>query len=149
VRKLVVGDNEFNKELRKKNAVMQRHYSPPSTTSGPMPSQSLSNSYFGKPPVFIWQGIWHGISLWPILVSRPSNIPPSSSLLPTPSPTHYRGRTRNRESLGAVQHCSARVNTLVCYQHRSSHKSKTEHHTLAAMKKMNSIPVGPSTTFIF
>lgn len=79
--------NKRNTQKKINSAVMQRHNSAP-PLSRPMPSQPLSKSNFGKPPVFpvehdgAQQTIWHGISWWWIQVSLASCAPPSS-LLPT------------------------------------------------------------------
>lgn len=64
---------------------------------------------------------------------------------PPPCPAAPRGGDRKgkRESVGTGKHCSARANSLVCYQHRFGHKSEMQQRT-AAVSKATFIPGRPS-----
>ena len=73
----------------------------------------------------------------------PAVSPPS--LLPTQSlPYTVATEWKTEKALMLCKYCSPITKTLLCYQHRFSHKSK--HSTTgAAMKTVNSIPARPST----
>lgn len=80
------------------------------TTSRLMPSQSLSNSNFGKTPLhFIAEDdiIWNGIALLSVRVKL-SQPCPLLSLLTA-------GAVGNREDLTLCKHCSAIAKILVRY----------------------------------
>lgn len=112
----------------KKNQVMQKQSS---LTTRLMPNQTLSNSYFGKIPTFtvlLLNIMLYGME-YPFGWSRsaiPAAFPPH--LLPTTSPLASGTEQKTEKALALHKHSSVRRKTLVCYQHRSGHWSKTQHH---------------------
>lgn len=118
-------------------------YHSPRPTGGPVPSRAPSSGHPGSQlfsfflhPIYTAEHdiTWHGTSLWSAWVGCPSCVP--SQPLAYPQPTCW--GVKNRESLDAVQACSAIDKTLMHYQHCFS--TNPNHSTIcAAMKKVNSV----------
>lgn len=87
--------------------------------------------------------IWHGTSLWSVVISCPSCVP--SQLLMLPHPGHWQGSVKNREILDAVQWLlSSSYNIHVL---STLFWSKNPISTIRIpMKKINSIRVRLSTS---
>ena len=101
----------------------------PRPTSRLMPSQSLSNGYFGRLSPFPWFYFWVWYSMAQSIFcvvwdSFPSCVPPQP--LPAPSLLCRKGETEKAVTLW--EHCSAVGLYTVCYQRCSDHRSKTQYH---------------------
>ena len=128
---------QFQEWKKRKNPKRCNSNHSPPRTSRTMPSQSLSNGYAGTSTTAFLMlcmtlyGMGYPRSAWD---SFPGCEPFQPLALPQPTCRWQWdggavGRVRNRESLDAVQYCSASAKPLVCYQHCFSHKSKTQLHT--------------------